>query len=213
MAFATMTLAFLVIAACVLGAVELLGMLVTTVSFIRRKKAKFTGKRPHKLGLVTGLVIMAVPVVIVGGVALYLFIGSLGESSYDRAIKYRDTLKAGIEKHDAYIIKGAFSSYVKAEDKELDEQIDELLDFIGEDVKEIKFILPKENCEEYADDGSFKLVTFRCETRELTTENGSFKLRLEGCSKHTDTKKHGIESITVKGGGKSLTIGIAAPNS
>lgn len=77
MAFISMVFVFLGIAVLVLGGMGLTGLIILVISGIRREKAIREGvESPSKAGMITGLVLMAVPVLIVGGLALFFMMNS-----------------------------------------------------------------------------------------------------------------------------------------
>lgn len=75
MAFISMVFVFLGIAALILGGIELLGLIILVVSGMKREKAIREGvESPSKIGMIIGIILMAVPVLIVGGLALFFML-------------------------------------------------------------------------------------------------------------------------------------------
>ena len=64
--------ALLILAGAVLCMIQSVGAVITVISLIRRKKAAEQGRKPHKAGLIIGIVLMGVPALIAVGIVLYL---------------------------------------------------------------------------------------------------------------------------------------------
>lgn len=210
MAFVFMVFVFFLIAAGFLGIIGLTGLTITIISAIRREKAVREGREPHKAGIITGISLMAVPVLIVGGIVLYFTINSGKGSSYELATSYRDSLQSGIQNDDTQMIYTAFSEYTQSRHTELYGEIEEMFTFIKGDVESYTNLLPAENCEKYAENGSFEIQNFRGEIRDIVTSSGkTYEIHYFGYSQYDgDENRLGLEKITVKCGDEQIEVGI-----
>ena len=186
------------------------GAVVTIVSLIKRKKAALRGETPKRAGLITGIIIMLMPVVAVIVIVLFFALGK-GSESYARAKEYRDTLAAGVESSDAEMIYSAFSPEAIANDDSLTAEINDMLDFINGDVESMNPVLPSENCEEYDEDGDYKVVSFHGNIDNIVTGSGKrYRIVYYGYSKDDEhPEKLGIDRIVISDGSGRVEIGIS----
>ena len=208
MAFVSMFLALIFVFALILGAVFLLGVVITIISLIRRRKAVRKGETPKRAGLITGVIIMLVPVVTVLGMVLHI-VFSKGSESYKMAKEYRDTLVAGIESDDADKIYSSFSPQAMAYDEALNAEIENMLEFIDGDAEVTKAVLPSENVK-YDKNNEYDMVTFSGEINVTSKESGKeYRVCYNGFSKNDDhPEKMGIGYIKVISDSKTLEIGM-----
>ena len=200
---------FLIIAIVIFSIIWFIGLIVTTVSAIRRGKAVRAGIKPHKAGLITGITLMALPAVIVGGIVLCLAIGG-GENTYSISKHYRDSLQSGIETNDAQLIYTAFSQYTKNRDPKLYTDIEKMLAFISGDVESISAGYPSQNVEIYGEDFSIEKESFNGRMENIVTDSGQeYKIYYFGYCKYVDDENRlGLERVIVYCGDEKIDIGI-----
>lgn len=172
MAFASMTIIFLLICAVLLGFLVLLGLVLIIVSAVRRKRARAQGQMPKSAGLTAGIILTLLPGVLIGVICVLLKTHS-GESSWKRAVSARDTLEAGLTAGDADMIYSAFSETAKAENPALRAQLEDMLTALGSSIGSYSQLLPKEVCDKYNDDGSFAVQHFSGDIRDAESAGGA----------------------------------------
>ena len=210
MAFVSLIMAFIFIFLLILGAVFMLGAIITIVSLIRRKKAAKRGEKPKRVGLITGIIIMLLPILTFLGIILFFMFGDKSDS-YEKATSCRDSITAGIENDDAEIIYSAFSQNTQAADTGLMSEIEGVLEFIDGNVESYRAVLPSENCEKYDEDGMFEIMNFHGDVYNIKTDKGNeYILYYFGYSQDDDhPERLGLDYIRVKDGNGSAEAGIA----
>ena len=213
MAFASMfiplLIAFFFVVIVIFGIIWLTGLAITIVSAIRRGRAKKAGTKPHKAGLITGITLMALPFLIVGGLRIY---NATQPNSWAVATGCRDSLQSGIETGDPQLVYSAFSEYTKNKrgDNRLYNEIERMLDFIDEEAECTKAWNPSFYGTKYSDDGSIIEERFEGEMEYVLTDSGQeYKLRYFGFCRYNDNENRmGLEQVIVWCGNERVDVGI-----
>ena len=211
MAFASMVIpmliAFFFVVIVIFAIIWLTGLAITIFSAIRRGRAKKTGTKPHKAGLITGITLMALPFLIVGGLRIY---SATQPNSWTVATGYRDSLQSGIESDDAQLIYEIFSEYTKSRDPRLYGQIEKMLDFIDEEAECTKAWNPSFHGTKHSDNGSIIEERFEGEMEYVLTDSGQeYKLRYFGFCRYNDNENRiGLEQVIVWCGDERVDVGI-----
>ena len=205
--FIPMLIAFFFVVIVIFAIIWLTGLAVTIFSAIRRGQAKKAGTKPHKAGLITGITMMALPFLIVGGLRIY---NATQPNTWAVATGYRDSLRSGIETGDAQLVYEIFSEYTKSRDSMLYVQIERMLDFIPEEAECTKAWNPSFYGTKYSDDGSIIVERFEGEMEYILTDSGQeYKLRYFGICLYNDSENRiGLEQVIVRCGDERVDVGI-----
>ena len=201
---------FLIIAIVIFSIIWFIGLIVTTVSAIRRGKAVRAGIKPHKAGLITGITLMALPAVIVGGFFISFLLNDTSQSGWTVSHNLRDSLQSGIETGDAQLIYEAFSEYTKSRDPKLYGEIEKILAFISEDIENVRTDTPSTFAYEHADNGSIIVERFEGRMEYIVADSQQkYRIYYFGfCRYIEDEKKLGLERVIVKCGDEEIGAGI-----
>lgn len=196
MAFAGMALAgtfiVFVIVMGILGFIELVGLIVLIVSLVKRRKRRKEGQTPRKAGLITGIIMMAAPVILVGVFVLHFMHGGLSSKEMDIQAcedKLYECLMAG----DSTGMTDLFSDYAKSTAPNLSEQISEMLSHIdGGILSADKGDAPKSTMFKYEDgDNEIEYYTFSDTIHSIKTDSGEeYMLVYKGFSYFADDAAH-----------------------
>ncbi|MBR1598479.1 MAG: DUF5104 domain-containing protein [Lachnospiraceae bacterium] len=196
MAFAGMALAgtfiVFVIVMGILGFIELVGLIVLIVSLVKRRKRRKEGQTPKKGGLIAGIIMMAVPIILVGVFGLHFMHGGLSSKEMDIQAcedKLYECLMAG----DSTGMTDLFSDYAKSTTPDISEQISEMLSHIdGGILSADKGDAPKSTLFKYGDgDNETEYYTFSDTIHSIKTDSGEeYMLVYKGFSYYADDASH-----------------------
>ena len=211
MAFASMVIpmliAFFFVVIVIFGIIWLIGLTFTIIFAIKRGKAIRNGTKPHNAGLITGITLMALPFLIVGGLSVY---NSTQPNPYLKAQSCRDSLQSGIETGDPQLVYSLFSDYTKSKDPGLYSEIEKMHAFISGDMEIIREDKPSLFDQRRADDGSIISECFEGRmTYTVTDSEQEYMIYYFGYCWYTEDKtKLGLERVFVLCGDKKIGAGI-----
>lgn len=211
MAFASMFIIFLLFCIAFLGIITLLGIVLIIISAVRRRRAVREGRKPHKAGLITGIILTVLPAVIIGVLGIWIVLSGNGkDNSYQKMMYCHDTLEEGLMNGDSAIILSAFSESEKAAEPALQEDIDGLLQFLGGSISGYTDLKPHENHSQYDENGMPQVRSFYGEIEDAAAGSGkTYTIYYCGYSQYYEqSEKIGLTAITVRSGGKvEYTLG------
>ncbi len=223
MAFISMVFAALFIVAAILLGIGFIGLIVTIVSVIKRKRTP-EGVKKKKAGLIIGIILMSVPVVPVVAILLYTAYSritlEIQRANYtcltdkwrneyvseDRAAKEAmETMLKAADEGDKEEIKAMFSE--NAQDELLDKQIDRFLAIYPGGLSQIE--IPKEFLSEYSCDYSKTDWSESSENGldeeyfsvcfDVEMDGERYYISMEGCSYNDDNPEEvGLVLFTVE---------------
>ena len=205
--FIPMLIAFFFVVIVIFAIIWLTGLAVTIFSAIRRGQAKKAGTKPHKAGLITGITLMALPFLIVGGISVY---NSTQPNTYRMTQDWSDSLQSGIETGDTQLVYSIFSEYTKSKDNKLYSEIEKMLAYIDGDMEIVRKDKPSRFGHKWAEDGSIIEECFEGRMTYIAADSGQeYLIYYFGyCTYDEDENKLGLERVFVKCDDKKIGAGI-----